>query len=340
MVFIWIKFIICAILIVFSGRYIARYGDIISKKTGLGGIWIGVILVAIATSLPEIFIGIGSTVFVKEPDLTVGNLFGANTYNLLNLCFLDFLHKGKPLLSAVSSGQLLTAISSLLPLAIASAGIFSGHKLAQFTVLNVSIFSILITLSFLILSRTIFKFEKKQKGAADNLSKEEGFPLKYEHISLFRAGVLFAVFAAIIAMSGIWLSYIGEEMAVALKLGETFIGSIFLGLVTTLPEIVVSASAVLIGAKDLAVANLLGSNLFNMVIIFFNDLLYRKGSIFTAVSQQHIFTGLIVLVMTSIVCMALILRPSKKAVMGLSGYSIALILVFILGAGFNFLLGN
>jgi len=93
---IWIKFAICALLILFAGKRLARYADVIAEKTGLGGLWIGLILVAVATSLPELFTGIGSIVFVDAPDLTIGNLFGANSYNLLNIGFLDLLTKGSP----------------------------------------------------------------------------------------------------------------------------------------------------------------------------------------------------------------------------------------------------
>lgn len=88
MIFVWLKFIICAALILFAGKRVAKYADIISEKTGLGGLWIGVVLVAVATSLPEIFTGVGSIIFIDAPNLTLGNLFGANTYNLLKWIFL------------------------------------------------------------------------------------------------------------------------------------------------------------------------------------------------------------------------------------------------------------
>jgi len=324
----------------FSGKRVAKYGDVIAEKTGLGGLWIGVVLVAVTTSLPEIFTGIGSTVFVNAPDLTIGNLFGANSYNLLNLWLLDFLHKGKPLFSIVSSGQLLTAILSLVPVLIASLGIFLTSKLPQYTIANISIYSILILLSFLTSTRIIFKFEKSRREIADELDKEEKILLKYEHISFLKACILFTIFAAIIAASGIWLAYIGEEIATVLRIGRTFAGSLFLGLATTLPEAAVSIAALLIGAKELAVANLLGSNLFNTAIIFMNDLLYRKAPIFTAISQQHIFTGLIVVIMTVLVCLGLILKPQKKIIFRLSSYSLGLIVIFILGTYVNFVLGK
>ena len=339
MTLIWLKFAICAVIIFFSGKRVAKYGDTIAEKTGLGGLWIGVILVAIATSLPEIFTGVGSTVFVNAPDLTVGNLFGANSYNLLNISLLDFLNKGSPLLSSVSTGQLLTAGLSLIPLLIASIGIFLSIRLPQLSFMNISLYSILIFIAYLVSVRIIFRFERNQQQIMRELKKEEEILLKYNDIPLKRACILYGFFVIMIAGAGIWLAYIGEELAQLLSLGQNFIGNLFLGFVTTLPEITVSVAALRIGAKELAVANMLGSNLFNMSIIFLNDVLYRKAPIFNVLSQQHIFTGFIVVLMTVIVCTGLILKPKKKTKLGLSNYAIGLIVIFILGAYINFILG-
>jgi len=338
MILIWLKFAICAAIIFFSGKRVAKYGDIIAEKTGLGGLWIGVILVAIATSLPEIFTGVGSTVFVNAPDLTVGNLFGANTYNLLNISLLDFLNKGGPLLSSVSAGQLLTSGLSLIPLLIASIGIFLSIRLPQLSFMNISLYSILILIGYLVAIRTIFRFERNQQQIMKELKKEEEILLKYNDIPLKKACILYGVFAIMIAGAGIWLAYIGEDLARFLSLGQNFVGSLFLGFATTLPEITVSVAALRLGAKEMAVANMLGSNLFNMSIIFINDVLYRKAPIFNFLSQQHIFTGFIIVLMTVIVCAGLIIKPKKKTKLGLSNYAIALIIVFILGTYLNFIL--
>lgn len=340
MVSVWLKFAICTIIIFFIGKRVAKYGDVIAEKTGLGGLWIGLILVAIATSLPEIFTGVGSTVFVNAPDLTVGNLFGANTYNLLNISLLDFLNKGSPLLSSVSIGQLLTAGLSLIPLLIASIGIFLSIRLPQLSFMNISLYSISILVAYLVSVRIIFRFERNQQQIMRELKKEEEILLKYNDIPLKRACILYGLFAIMIAGAGIWLAYIGEELAQLLSLGQNFVGSLFLGFATTLPEITVSVAALRIGAKELAIANMLGSNLFNMAIIFINDALYRKAPIFNFLSQQHIFTGFIVVLMTVIVCAGLILKPKKKTKLGLSNYAIGLIIVFILGACINSILGS
>lgn len=341
MLLVWLKFIVCAGIIFFAGKRVAKYGDVIAEKTGLGGLWIGLVLVAICTSLPEIFTGIGSIVFIDAPDLTVGNLFGANTYNLLNIALLDFLHKGSPLLSTVSVGQLLTAGLSLIPLLIAISGIFLGTKLPTFGIFHISIYSILILVAYLISIRIIFKFEKAKKphNLLKELQEEQEVVFKYKEFPLKKAFLFYGISAVAIVVAGIWLAYIGDELAGGLGWGRNFVGSLFLGFATTLPEITVSAAALYLGAKELAVANMLGSNLFNMSIIFINDALYKKAHIFKVVSQEHLFTGFVVILMTLVIIAALILKPKHKTSFGLSNYSIALIFVFILGAYINFILG-
>jgi cation:H+ antiporter len=331
-----IKFIICAVCVFFCGKRVALYGDVIAEKTGLSGLWIGIVLVSVATSLPELFTGIGSSVFIDAPDLTVGNLFGANSYNLLNLVLLDFVHKGTPILSIVSTGQLLTASLSLIPLTIAILGIFIFHNLfTSFSILNISFFSIAIIVSYLISTRIIFNFEKKQKDIIKELKKEEAVLSKYAHITLKKAIILYCVFAVIIAGSGIWLGYIGEELADVFHVGQNYIGNVFLGLATTLPEITVSIAALRIGAKEMAVANMLGSNLFNISIIFVNDIFYTKAPIFNKLSVNHIFTGGIVVLMTAVVIISLITKPKQKTKFGISVYSFVITGIFLAGMIIN-----
>jgi cation:H+ antiporter len=375
MFFIWIKFIVCAGIIFFAGKRVAKYGDIIAEKTGLGGLWIGATLVAICTSLPEIFTGIGSIIFVDAPDLTIGNLFGANTYNLLNIALLDFLHKGSPLLNTLSVGQLLTAGLSLVPLLIAMTGIFLSSRLPSFGIFHISIYSVLILVAYLVSARIIFsrlrrdptrsnldtlvgKFERKEAllkelqeeqeavfTPLETIGREEktkmsltGF--KYKEFPLKKAFLFYGISACVIVVAGIWLAYIGDELAQNLGWQRNFVGSLFLGFATTLPEITVSAAAIYLGAKELAVANMLGSNLFNMSIIFINDALYKKAHIFKVISENHLFSGLVVIFMTAIVIASLILKPKDKKRWRLSSYSLALILVFMIGAYINFCIGN
>ncbi|MBL7130129.1 MAG: hypothetical protein ISS45_01780 [Candidatus Omnitrophica bacterium] len=329
MFFAWIKFIICTLLILLAGRKIAKCGDIIAEKTGLGGLWVGLLLLAIATSLPEIFTGVGSIIFVKDPNLTCGNLFGANSYNLLNIAILDFLNKEGPLLSVMSIGQLLTSWLTLIPLVIAGLGIFLSNIFSIPSIANISIFSILILISYLFVTRKIFVFEKKQQ-------KTDKAPDKYQNITLKNAILFYCISAFVIILAGIWLAYIGDDLAKILKLNSSFVGSLFLGFTTTLPEIVVSVAALRLGAKEMAVANMLGSNLFNITIIFINDLLYRKAPIFASLYLNHILTCFMVFIMTFVVICAMIFKPKKKTKINLSWYAVILVIIFIMGTYINF----
>lgn len=325
-----LKFIICAGLILFAGKHVAKYADVIAEKTGLSRVWIGIILVAFATSLPEAFTGVGSVVFVDAPDITIGNIFGANTYNLLNIVLLDFLCRQAPLLSTLSAGLLLTAAFSLVPVMLAALGIIlskSGYSV--WSAGNVGIFSIAILISYFVAVRVIYNFEKKRQKQTE--SRES----KYTEISLEKAYLYFGLAALVIMVSGIWLAYIGKELSYIFGLNQSFVGSLFIGFATTLPEITVSVAALFLGAKEIAVANMLGSNLFNLMIVFIDDLLYIKGPILKAVSFNHVYAALAVMVMTAVVIMGLVIR-SKRKFLRMGWYAPVLIIIFLACAYINF----
>jgi len=130
---VWIKFIVCVVVIFISGRKVARYGDIIAEKTGLGGVWVGLVLIAMLTSLPELFNGVSAVTLVDAPGLTIGNLLGANMFNLFNLTIIsidDLLYTKGPILAAVSETHLVTAFTVMLMTAVFIIGL--GHRHQRF----------------------------------------------------------------------------------------------------------------------------------------------------------------------------------------------------------------
>ena len=330
---IFLKFIICAVLILFAGKRVAKYGDVIAEKTGLGGFWVGLVLVAVATSLPELFTGISSVALVNAPGLAIGNLFGANSYNLLNIALLDILSKGTPILSALSPTQLLTAVLTLIPAMLATLGIIMPSKsIFGISIWNIGICSIAIFISYIITVRFLFKAETHQKKS------ETSHKEKYADITLEEAYSNFARAALIIIVSGIWLAYIGKELSGILKLNQSFVGSMFMGLATTLPEITVSIAALSIGARDIAVANMLGSNLFNFSIIFVDDIFYRKAPILEAVSTEQIIPASVVMAMTAVIIIAIAIKAKRKF-LNISWYVPLLVIIFLAGTYAGFIMG-
>jgi len=228
------------------------------------------------------------------------------------------------------------AYVSLIPLGIASAGILLGRLFPFFNFAHISFYSLLIAIAYVMCSRSVFLFEKRQPLKTPPERESNAYTGGLENITLPRAFLCYGAAALVIVGAGIWLAYLGNEMVSSFGLAQNFVGSLFLGFTTTLPEITVSVAALRIGAKELAVANMLGSNLFNMTILFFNDVLYRKAPIFTIVSPRHIFTACVVCIMTFFVISGITRKPKAKSAFGLSGYALGLIIVFVAGAFLNF----
>lgn len=332
MFFVWLEFGVCLVIIVIAGQRVAKYGDILAEKTGLGGAWIGVVLVAVATSLPELFTGISSVALVKAPDLTIGDLFGANTFNLLNLALLDILYRHGPLLTAAGIGHVLTAGLSMVLVAVAAASILISGMGFEMGVGWIGIYTPIIILLYLAMVKVIFNYERHQHSELP----EAEVAIGHEYISIQRAYLYYAIAALFIIGAGTWLAFIGKEIADATGWGESFVGSLFIGFTTTLPEITVSFSALRLGAVDLCVANMIGSNLFNMTVVAIDDLFYTRGPVLTDVSSSHVFTALMVVLMTGIFVAGLISRPERKTPLGASWYALALIIVFLVGSYVNF----
>ncbi|MBT9162527.1 MAG: hypothetical protein DDT27_01085 [Dehalococcoidia bacterium] len=331
---VWVEFLVCASIVVIAGTMLARYGDIIAEKTGLGGLWIGVVLLAVVTSLPELFTGISAVALVGAPDLTIGNLFGANAWNLFNLALLDTISRGAPLLIRVSRGHLLTAGLSMVLVTFAAASIFISAAGIELGIGWIGIYTPVILLLYLLMVRTIFHYERQQAQSSDDV----GAILNYGHVSLTRTYIYCAIAAVFVIGAGTWLAFVGKEIADITGWGEGFVGSLLIGFATTLPEFAVSFSALRLGAVDMSVANMLGSNLFNMSIIGIVDLFYIRGPILAHVSQVHIFTALVVILMSGILIAGLIHPPRHKTPLKASWYAIALMGVFIIGHYLNFTL--
>lgn len=324
---VWLKLIVCIIVIFLSGRKVARYGDIIAEKTGLGGIWIGLVLIAALTSLPELFNGVSAVTLVDAPGLTIGNLLGANMFNLFNLALLDLTYRNGSILTVVGKTHRLTGIFSLVMVLFVAGFILISSNFHIMDIGWIGWYTPFIVLLYFIFARVIYRYEQRHPSL-----KETEF--EYADKSLTHVYLYFAIAAAFIIGAGIWLAFIGDEISVVYRWEQSLVGSLFLAFTTTLPEITVSFAAMRIGAKDLAVANLIGSNLFNLTIIPLDDLLYTKGPILAAVSETHLVTAFTVMLMTVVFIVGLSHRHQRF--FRLSWWSVTLILLFIIGAYYSF----
>jgi cation:H+ antiporter len=127
---LWLGFIVCTSIILYSGIKLSRYGDIIAEKTGLGRAWIGVVLMASVTSLPELVTGISSVTYAGVPDIAAGDILGSCVFNMLILAILDSIYRVMPISAKAHQGNILSAGFGILLLSIVAISLFLGNTVS------------------------------------------------------------------------------------------------------------------------------------------------------------------------------------------------------------------
>lgn len=215
------------------GIRLPRYGDVIAEKTGLGRTWIGVLLMAAVTSLPELITGASSVILFDVPNIAVGDVLGSCMFNLLILAMLD-LHTGYsvPLSTRAHRGHVVLAAFGVLLLGIASLSLAAPRTVPQIGWFGAS--SVLFIVIYFVAMRTIYLDERRR------IIHEVAEQAQYGEISKARAFTLYGLNAALVIAAATYLPSIGERIAESTGLGRTFVGTFFVAIATSLPEIVVS----------------------------------------------------------------------------------------------------
>ncbi len=301
-------FILCAAIIFFAGKKLSFYGDLLAEKTGMGKAWIGLILMASVTSLPELMVGISSATIVQSADLAVGDILGSCAFNLGILAFMDaFLPRHHTLLGTASPNHILAAALGIILISMVGVAIFLPEDIVLSSWIGVTSLSFIII--YLISIRLIYMNEKNSaKVFAGTEVKNHTNP----EISLKTIISKYVLFALIIIAAALTLPYFADKIAEDTGLGKSFVGTFFLAVSTSLPEIAVSIAAVRMGSLDLAVGNLLGSNLFNILILAIDDIFYTKGHILKDASPNNIISVFSAILMTAVAIIGLSYRTKGK----------------------------
>jgi cation:H+ antiporter len=320
---LWLGFLASAAAIVWCGARLSRYGDILAEKTGLGRTWIGVLLMASVTSLPELVTGVSAVTYARVPDIAVGDVLGSCVFNLLILASLDVVERDRPISARAQQGHVLSAGFGILLLSLVGISLFQGERIRPFG--WIGLYSLLFVAIYLVAIRLVYFYEKRQLAQFIGQRAEA---LRYQEIRLQAALLGYGWNALVVIGAAVLLPRLGAGIAEATGLGQTFVGNIFVAAATSLPEVVVSAAAVRIGAIDLAIANLLGSNIFNVLILAVDDLFFLPGPLLSFVAASHLIPALAAIAMASIAVIGLTYRAEKK-LLRMSWDSMAMIFVYL-----------
>jgi cation:H+ antiporter len=331
---VWVQFAVCIALIGVAGVQLTRYGDAIADKTGIGGSWIGLVLIATVTSLPELASGISAVTIANVPDIAVGNVLGACVLNLSILALLDLLHRPESIYRGASRSHILAAGFGVALLGLTGFGLLTGDVASGWVFAHVAFYSPLLLIGYAVAIRVVYRYETTHVAEFT-----EAEPDRYPGITLRTATLRYAMAAAVVVGAALWLPFVGEGIAQQMGWSQSFVGTLFIAFVTTMPELVVTLSALRIGAVDMAIGNLLGSNLFNLLLLAVDDVFFLPGSLLASASPAHAVTAFAVLTMTGVVITALFYRPKAPLFRTIGWPSVALIAIAVLNGYVVFLHG-
>ena len=332
---LWLQLAACLALMGLAGPVLSRNADVIADKTGLSGNWVGLILLATVTSLPELITGASAVVLLQAADIAAGDVFGSCVVNLAMLAVLDFLLRDESVYRKAGIGHVLSAGFGVVLISFAALNItlhgvgvpIASHLSLAFAPVTVLLYALSI--------RAVFTYERTHLIAS---AREQAS--RYPDRSLRDAILRYAAAGSVVVMTGVWLPFVAQGLAGTMGWSTGFVSTLLVAAVTSMPELVVTVAAIRIGAVDMAIANLLGSNLFNMVVLAIDDVLYTPGPLLADVSPAHVVSALSAVTMSGIVILGLVYRPEGRIVRSVGWIGLTLFMIYLLNAYAMFLSGQ
>jgi len=328
----WVIFLVSAAILTFASMQLSKYGDAIAIRTRLGGMFIGTLLIAGATSLPELLTTINS-VSLGLPELAAGNILGSNMFNMLILAILDLMHYKRRILRKAAMKHALTGSLTVMLIALGvffiMADLPQRLKLGSFVV---GLDSLTLIIAYIFAMSLISKQSRRQS----TVQHVEAIPDDVPKLWVSLVGFALAVTALIIVTP--WMVSASADIAELTGLGTTFIGSTLVAFVTSISELVTTISAARIGADDMAIGNLFGSNMFNMMALGLTDLFFVGGAFLAVVDSSFLLIGMLGLIMTVLGLIGNLARIERRFLF-IEIDALLLILIYIGGMALLYIRG-
>jgi len=306
-----IQYILLALVTVFATNRASFFINELDKKTLLSAALLGGVFLAVVTSLPEFITSITSTILLNNPSLAFGNVFGSNMFNLLILATIDLIFVKHLFFNKVKSG-IKTSILIILLYSLFLLPIL----LDIFTSFTVNHLAINIGLSFSLISLVVLViYAISVKSMQEDLDEKAFTTSKYRLKTIV---IAFISFGILVVMASYFITLVTNDIAIKYDINATFAGAVFLGIATSLPELTAIISLIKLRSYDIALGNILGSNIFNMLIITSVDFIYIKENIFSSLMaddalSKNISLLLILGLINSIIVLVALMRKTPKS---------------------------
>lgn len=255
---VYLLFAIGFVLLIKGADYLVEGASSIAKRFKVSQIIIGLTIVSFGTSLPELLVNITAS-FKGSSELAVGNIFGSNIANILLILGISAIIRPLPITKNIYFSEIpFSLIATLLVGFLANASLLTDKKMLTLSRLDGGILLLFFVL-FLMYIYVVFKSNKEE----DDIPAEK----EEELLSNKKAAIYIGIGLAGLYFGGEWVVAGAIEIAGQAGLSETFIGLTVVAIGTSLPELFTSGVAAYRGNTDIAVGNVVGSNIFNLLWI-------------------------------------------------------------------------
>jgi cation:H+ antiporter len=294
----------------------------------LGRLWVGSLFLAISTSLPELTTDIAA-VRLGALDIAAGDLFGSSMANMLILALLSLV----PGAELFRRAALDNGLSASLAIALTAMAALLVLTRLEGSFLGIGYGSLVLGIGYVGGMWAVYRNSSIVQRA---LEVEE---LAGESRPLRRAIAGFLIASLVVLIAAPFFALSAKRLAELTGLAQSFVGTWLVGFATSLPELVTSLAAVRMGAYDLALGNLFGSNAVNMVMFIPLDLAHAGRPFLASVSTVHVLSALTAIVLMSI-GLATVVYRSKNRLAGLEPSSAIMLMVYFAGLGLVYLFGE
>lgn len=240
-------------LLIKGAQLLIKGSSSIAKKHRISDIVIGLTIVSLGTSLPELIINLFAS-FNNNSSIAIGNIFGSNVANILLILGLSAMFNPLPIRKNTLYSEIPFAMIATLLAGFLANATFSGTEAGLF-------FSrgdgFILIFFFILFMMYILKLAKDDKSLMEEVSEPE--------ISISKSYVFIGLGIVMLFLGGEWVVKGATKIAADIGLSKEFVGLTVVAIGTSLPELVTSVVAARRKSIDIAVGNIIGSNIFNLL---------------------------------------------------------------------------
>lgn len=320
-------FLLSSAVLVKAGSSLAGYADEIAERMHMSRLFVGTLMLAFATSLPEVVADV-TAARANAPDLAVGDLLGSSMANMAILAIIDLLYRGR-VWPSVELGHARVAAVAIGLTAIATLSILTGSEAG---IGWVGVAPIAIMVVYILAIAWFRRMPLLARPGLDEhqipLQKPTSWSTKAATLSLGQLWFRFGAAVAVIFLSAPIVTLSVKAIAEHTGIEQSFLGAALLAVTTSLPELVASIASLRIGAYDMAVGNLFGSNVANMSVLLFADIAYTEGAILAAVSPGQAIAGVAAILLMAIAVAAIVGESERTRIRQLEPDALVLLATY------------